>query len=46
MSEEELELVWSATKSAEEIKLEIYKVFYEISNKLRPSDVLFIIGKI
>jgi hypothetical protein len=46
LSDEDLELVWAATKSGEEIKLEVYKVFYELASKVRWSDGLFIIEKI
>jgi hypothetical protein len=39
-------MIWKAIESEEALKLELYKVFQEIVNKLRPSDVSFIIYKL
>jgi hypothetical protein len=44
LSDEELDLVWSSTKRGEEaIKLTMYKLFVEISSKMRVRDIAYII---
>jgi hypothetical protein len=43
MSESELELVWSAGKLDENTQLEIYKLFNELSTRLKLQEINFII---
>ena len=43
LSDDELELIWSATRIDEATKLELYKVLNEISSRLRSGEIVFII---
>lgn len=43
LSLEELELVWQAGKMDENTKLEMYKLFNELSSRLRLQEINFII---
>ena len=46
LSEEELEFIWSATNIDETTKLDLYKVFNEISSRLKAQEVSFIVNQI
>lgn len=43
MTSEDLELVWSATKLDETTKLELYKLFNELSSILKIKEIVFIV---
>lgn len=46
LSNEEMELVWAATKIDENTELEIYKIFNELASRLKLNQIHFIIGRL
>ena len=43
LSEEDLALIWSATKLDETTMLEVYKLFNELSSRLKSAQIIFIV---
>ena len=46
VTEEDLNLIWSATRMDETTQLEIYKVFAELGSRLRENEVSFVVWQI
>jgi hypothetical protein len=43
LTNEDLDLIWTATKLDETTKLEVYKLFNELSSRLKHNEITFII---
>lgn len=43
LSDEDLELIWNATKLDDTTQLEVYKLFNELSSRLKNHEINFII---
>lgn len=43
LSNEDLDLIWTATKLDETTQLEVYKLFNELSSRLKLNEITFII---